>query len=130
MSALFSEYATQEGGSNYGKDTLSAYKATSDPETLYQHQDTKEENRKELLLAMIKEVTDKTNNGNLSLIRIEEIKKREHCYTKSMTNEEEEGNKDPPNQEVESHTKYGWLNNEENDTLRKSVSTSGRLVFR
>ena len=54
MSALFPEGSTQEGGNNYGKDQLSAYKATSDPDTLYHHQSMKAYNRKELLLAMIK----------------------------------------------------------------------------
>ena len=35
MSALFPEDAIKEGGSNYGKYPLSAYKATSYPDTLY-----------------------------------------------------------------------------------------------
>ena len=46
MSALFPEDATQEGGNNYGKDPLSAYKATSDPDTLYHHKAMKEYDRK------------------------------------------------------------------------------------
>ena len=54
MSALFPEDATQEGGNNYGKYPLSAYKATSGPDTLYRHQDMKADDRKEFLLAMIK----------------------------------------------------------------------------
>ena len=46
MSALFPEDATQEGGNNYGKDPLFSYNATSDPDTLYHHQDMKEDDRK------------------------------------------------------------------------------------
>ena len=73
MSALFPEDETQEVGNNYGNDPLYAYKSTSDPDTLYHHQAMKAEDRTEFLLAMIKEVTDKINNGNLSMIRRYEI---------------------------------------------------------
>ena len=41
MSALLPENANQEGGKNYGKDPLSDYNSTSDPYTLYHHQDSK-----------------------------------------------------------------------------------------
>ena len=44
-----------------------------------------------------------------------------------MENEEEEGHKYPPNQELESQTQCGRLDNEERDTLLQSVLTSGRL---
>ena len=73
MLLLFPEGATQEGGNNYGKDPLSAYKATSYPNTLYHHEVMKADDRKEFLLPMIKEVTDKINNGSFSLIRRGEI---------------------------------------------------------
>ena len=46
MSELFPEDGTQERGKNYGKDPLSAYKATSDPDTLYHHKAMKEYDRK------------------------------------------------------------------------------------
>ena len=69
MSQLFPEDVTRDGGKKYGKDPLSDYKSTSDPDTLYHHQDIKVYDRKEFLLAMIKEVTDKINNGGFSLIR-------------------------------------------------------------
>ena len=70
MSALFPEDATQEGVNNYRKDLLSAYKATSDTDTLYHHQAMKSDDRRNFLLAMIKEVTDQINNGNFSMIKI------------------------------------------------------------
>ena len=60
MSALLPEEATQEGGNNYGKDPLSAYKGTSYPDTLHHHQDMKADGRKQFLFEMIKEVTDKS----------------------------------------------------------------------
>ena len=51
MLVLFTEDATQEGGNNYGKDPLSAYKTTSYPDTLYHHQAMKEDDMKEFILA-------------------------------------------------------------------------------
>ena len=73
MSEIFPEDATQEGGNNYGKYPLYSHKSNSDPDTLYHHLDMKSDDRKEFLLAMIREVTDQINNGNLSLIKREEI---------------------------------------------------------
>ena len=64
LSELFPENATQEVGNNYDENPLSFYKATSDPDTLYQHQAIKADNRKAFLLAIMKEVTDKINNGD------------------------------------------------------------------
>ena len=46
MTALLPEDATQEVGNNYGKDPLSAYKETSDPDKIYYPKDTKADNRK------------------------------------------------------------------------------------
>ena len=41
MSALLTEDSNQERGKNYGKDPLSDYNLTSDPDTLYHYQDSK-----------------------------------------------------------------------------------------
>ena len=73
ISELFPEDATQQVVNNYGKEPLSAYKETSDPETLYHQQAMISDDRKYFLLAMIKQVTDQIKNGNLSLIRREKI---------------------------------------------------------
>ena len=54
MSALFPEDATQEEGKNYVKSPLSTYNATSDTDMPYHHQAMKEDDRKDLLLDMIK----------------------------------------------------------------------------
>ena len=59
VSSLFHDYSTQEVGNNYGKDPISTYKTSSDPDTLYHHKEMKLDYRKELLLVMIEEVTDK-----------------------------------------------------------------------
>ena len=63
MSTLLTQDVTQEGGNNYGKYPLSAYKETSYPDTLYHHQAMKEDDGKDFLLDMIKEVIDQVNNG-------------------------------------------------------------------
>ena len=54
MLELFPEDANEDGGNNYGKDPLSTYNTTSDPDTLYHHQAMKSDDRKDILLAMIK----------------------------------------------------------------------------
>ena len=57
MPALFPDDATLEGANNYCKDPLSAYKATADP-------DTKADERKEFLLAMIRKSLIISTMGN------------------------------------------------------------------
>ena len=54
-------------------DPITAYKASTDPDTMYMHQAMKEPDRKEFQEAMVKEVTDQLSNGNFSLIKIEEV---------------------------------------------------------
>ena len=64
MSALFPEVTTQERGNNYGKYPLFSYESTSDTDALYYHQDMNTYYRKDLLLDMIKDITDQFNNSN------------------------------------------------------------------
>ena len=47
---------------------LMAYKATSDPDTMYLHEAMKEPDGGEFVKAMEKEVTDQMENGNFSII--------------------------------------------------------------
>ena len=54
---------------------LVAYKATSDPDTMYLHEAMKEPNRKEFLQAMQKEVTDQAGNGNFSITHRSKVPK-------------------------------------------------------
>jgi hypothetical protein len=54
-------------------DPLLAYKATSDPDTMYLHEAMKEPDKAEFLKAMIKEVNDQMANGNFSIIRRTEV---------------------------------------------------------
>ena len=50
-------------------DDILAYKATSDPDTMYLHQAMKEPDRKQFLKAMEKEMTDQMDHGNFSIIK-------------------------------------------------------------
>ena len=47
---------------------LMAYKTTSDPDSMYLHEAMKQEDRTELLKAMMEEVRYNTDNGNFSII--------------------------------------------------------------
>jgi hypothetical protein len=57
------------------RDPLLAYKAVSDPDTLYYHQAMKEEDREKFQESMAKEVTDQFNNGNFTVIPRSEVPK-------------------------------------------------------
>jgi transposase InsO family protein len=50
------------------KDPLLAYKASSDPDTMYMHQAVKEPDRDNFIEAMQKEVRDQSENGNFSVV--------------------------------------------------------------
>ena len=52
---------------------LLAYKATSDPDTLYYHQAMKEQDKEEFESSMMKEVEDQYNNGNFSKVHKSEV---------------------------------------------------------
>jgi len=51
------------------EDPLLAFKATSDPDTMYMHQAQKEQDWKQFRKAMQKEWDDQLNNGNFELIK-------------------------------------------------------------
>ncbi|KAI2494626.1 hypothetical protein MHU86_19904 [Fragilaria crotonensis] len=57
------------------RNPLMAYKAVSDPDTLYYHQAMKEEDRAMFKESMKKEVTDQFNNGNFTIIPKSEVPK-------------------------------------------------------
>ena len=54
-------------------DPLLAYKAVSDPDTLYYHQATKEPDWKEFKKGMTKEIDDQFANGNFTVVHRSEI---------------------------------------------------------
>jgi hypothetical protein len=56
-------------------DPLIAYKAVSDPDTLYYHQAMKEKDRERFQESMLKEVTDQFDNGNFTVIPKSEVPK-------------------------------------------------------
>ena len=49
-------------------DKLLAFKAVSDPDTLYLHQAMKQDDKNHFIEAMKKEVRDQSHNGNFSII--------------------------------------------------------------
>lgn len=57
---------------NY-RDPLLAYKAVSDPDTLYYHQAMREKDKDKFQESMAKEVTDQFNNGNFTVIPKSEV---------------------------------------------------------
>ena len=54
-------------------DPLLAYKAVSDPDTLYYHQAMREDDREEFKSSMLKEVTDQFENGNFTVVHRSEV---------------------------------------------------------
>ena len=69
-----------DGESEYSKmimedNPLLAYKATSDPDTMYHHKAMREPDKEEFKQAMIKEVKDQMENGNFSIIHIKDVPK-------------------------------------------------------
>lgn len=54
-------------------DPLLAYKATSDPDTLYYHQAMREPDAEEFLKSMVKEINDQFNNGNFTVVHRSEV---------------------------------------------------------
>ena len=52
---------------------LLAYKATSDPDTMYYHQAMKEHDKEEFKSSMMKEIEDQYTNGNFSIIHKNEV---------------------------------------------------------
>ena len=55
------------------QDPLLAYKAVSDPDTMYLHQALKEDDKDEFIKAMRKEIHDQSENGNFSVIHKSQV---------------------------------------------------------
>ena len=51
------------------------YKATSDPDSMYLHEAMQQEDKTELIKAMMEEVRDQTDNGNFSIIKRNQVPK-------------------------------------------------------
>ena len=54
---------------------LMAYKATSDPDSMYLHQAMKEPYRSNFLTAMLQEVTDQVKNENFTVVKRNQVPK-------------------------------------------------------
>ena len=52
-----------------------AFKATTDPNTMYIHEAMKEQDSEDFIGAMHKEVKDQTNNGNFNITHISNVQK-------------------------------------------------------
>ena len=52
-----------------------AYKATSDPDSMYLHEAMQQEDKTEFLKSMMEEVRDQTDNGNFSIIKRNQVPK-------------------------------------------------------
>jgi hypothetical protein len=73
MAAMF-PHNDSEGEAN-DFNPLYAYKATTDPDTMYMHQAMKQPDREKFREAMQKEMDDQLNNGNFSLIKRKDVPK-------------------------------------------------------
>ena len=76
------------------EDPLLAFKATSDPDTMYMHQAQKEQDWKQFRKAMQKEWDDQLNNGNFELIKKICSTKMVCSPSNSMANAEKERHHD------------------------------------
>ena len=57
------------------ENPLVAFKAISDQDTMYHHETMQEPDKEEFKQAMIKEVTDRMNNGNFSIVHMDNLQK-------------------------------------------------------
>jgi hypothetical protein len=67
-------------------DPFLAYKAVSDPDTLYYHQAMKEPDREKFELGMEKEIKDQFENGNFTVIRKTEVPEWTHDPPSGVAN--------------------------------------------
>ena len=71
---IFSYSSLHDSSWNLGDiDPILAYKATSNPDTLYHHQAMRQPDREEFKLAMDKEIRDQMNNGNFTVMRRKDV---------------------------------------------------------
>ena len=54
---------------------LAAFKATTDPDTMYHHEAMREPDKAEFMKAMAKEVKDQMENGNFPIVKKIEVPK-------------------------------------------------------
>lgn len=63
------------GGNAHEFDNPLAYKASTDPDTMYMHQAMKQPDKVEFVKAMEKEVRDQMENGNFEIVHISKVPK-------------------------------------------------------
>ena len=75
LEALFPNHEQEYNQIRLEQDPLYAYKATSDPDTMYLHQAMREKDADQFKAAMIKEVKDQMQGKVFSMIPISEVPK-------------------------------------------------------
>ena len=71
LSVLSGNDSKTEGDDN----PILAYKASTDPDTMYRHEAMREPDRDEFIKAMHKEIIDQMKNGNFSIVRRSKVPK-------------------------------------------------------
>ena len=88
----------QDDDINYD-DSFLAYKAVSDPDTMYFHQAMREPDSNKFKASMIKEVDDQFENGNFTVVQIQSAE-RTHSSAGGLANEKKARRKNRCHQEV------------------------------
>ena len=73
--AMFPEDFSDNSDNISHLNTLMAYKATTDPDSMYLHEAIQQEDKAKFLKAMLEEVRDQMDNGNFSIIKINQVPK-------------------------------------------------------
>ena len=73
--AMFPEGCLDNNDNFSHLNPLMSYKATTDPDSMYLHEAMQQEDKAELLKAMLEEVRDQTDNENFSIININQVPK-------------------------------------------------------
>ena len=73
--AMFPEDCSDNNENPSYLNPLMAYKATTDPDSMYLHEAIQQEDKLEFLKAMLEEFRDQIYNGNFSIIKINQVPK-------------------------------------------------------
>ena len=73
--AMFPEDCSDNNDNLTHLNPLMSYKATSDPDSMYLHEDMQQEDKTDFLKSMMEEVMDQTDNGNVSIIKRNQVPK-------------------------------------------------------
>ena len=77
-----------------------AFKASTDPDTMYMHEAMREPDKAEFVKAMEKEVQDQMNNNNFTIVHKDSVPKKCDHFTSSVANEKKARHKIPTSEEI------------------------------